>query len=206
MATLFCPSCSNLLVISSETGFNKWACNTCPYEFPITKQMTSRTRLERKQVDDVLGGEEMWKHADSTASKPSNPSLSAMAHVLRMDLFHGHVMRHDFTQFLLTIYAYAYPTCAVTCEKCEHGRAYFYQLQIRSADEPMTTCKPIYFPSSPWNFVTNPTIRIQSTGTSAPLTRGRDFCDFLNSPSSAVRAALTNGEKIEFTSGSSPRP
>ena len=69
MATLFCPSCSNLLVISAETGFNKWACNTCPYEFPITKQMTSRARLERKQVDDVLGGEEMWKHADSTASK-----------------------------------------------------------------------------------------------------------------------------------------
>lgn len=69
MATLFCPSCSNLLVISAETGFNKWACNTCPYEFPITKQMTSRTRLERKQVDDVLGGEEMWKHADSTAGK-----------------------------------------------------------------------------------------------------------------------------------------
>lgn len=69
MATLFCPSCSNLLIISADTGFNKWACNTCPYEFPITKQMTSRTRLERKQVDDVLGGEEMWKHADSIAGE-----------------------------------------------------------------------------------------------------------------------------------------
>lgn len=32
---------------------------------------------------------------------------------------------------------------AVTCDKCEHGRAYFYQLQIRSADEPMTTCKSL---------------------------------------------------------------
>jgi len=91
MATLFCPTCSNLLVISSETGYNKWACNTCPYEFPITKQMTSRTTLNRKQVDDVLGGVDM--HADTTAA---------------------------------------------TCEKCEHGRAYFYQLQTRSADEPMT--------------------------------------------------------------------
>jgi len=76
MATLFCPSCSNILVISAETGFNKWACNTCPYEFPITKQMTSRTRLERKQADDVLGGEEMWKHADSIASElPIHPSF-----------------------------------------------------------------------------------------------------------------------------------
>ncbi|KZT65836.1 hypothetical protein DAEQUDRAFT_746862 [Daedalea quercina L-15889] len=91
---LFCPNCANLLVISAETGYNKWACNTCAYEFPITKQMTSRTKMKRKVVDDVLGGEEMWKHADSTAA---------------------------------------------TCPKCDHGRAYFYQLQIRSADEPMTT-------------------------------------------------------------------
>ncbi|KAJ3860059.1 hypothetical protein EV359DRAFT_49888 [Lentinula novae-zelandiae] len=92
---LFCPTCANILVISSETGYNKWSCNTCPYEFPITKQMTSRIKLERKTVDDVLGGDEMWKHADSTLA---------------------------------------------SCEKCNNNKAYFYQLQIRSADEPMTTC------------------------------------------------------------------
>ncbi|KAF7293135.1 DNA-directed RNA polymerase subunit [Mycena chlorophos] len=92
---LFCPTCANLLIVSGEsTGYNKWACQSCPYEFPITKQMTSRTKLERKAVDDVLGGEEMWKHADATMA---------------------------------------------TCDKCNHDRAYFYQLQIRSADEPMTT-------------------------------------------------------------------
>ncbi|KAH7924535.1 hypothetical protein BV22DRAFT_1112764 [Leucogyrophana mollusca] len=91
---LFCPTCANLLVISAETGYNKWACNSCAYEFPISKQMTSRTKMKRKEVDDVLGGDEMWKHADSTAAQ---------------------------------------------CDKCNHGRAYFYQLQIRSADEPMTT-------------------------------------------------------------------
>jgi len=84
MATLFCPSCSNLLVISADTGFNKWACNTCPYEFPIKKQMTSRTRLERKQADDVLGGEEMWKHADSTAGEV--PFVSAMIKDPRLDV------------------------------------------------------------------------------------------------------------------------
>ncbi|EEB96222.1 hypothetical protein MPER_04676, partial [Moniliophthora perniciosa FA553] len=91
---LFCPTCANLLVVSSETGFNKWACNTCPYEFPITKQARSSTKLKRKEVDDVLGGDEMWKHADSTAA---------------------------------------------SCPRCNNGQAYFYQLQIRSADEPMTT-------------------------------------------------------------------
>ncbi|KLO13012.1 hypothetical protein SCHPADRAFT_828654 [Schizopora paradoxa] len=94
MFEVFCPTCSNCLVISAETGHNKWACNTCPYEFPITKQMTSRQRLQRKVVDDVLGGEAAWRDADQTT---------------------------------------------VTCPKCENNRAYFYQLQIRSADEPMTT-------------------------------------------------------------------
>jgi hypothetical protein len=29
-------------------------------------QMTSRTRLKRKQIDDVLGGDEAWVHADKT--------------------------------------------------------------------------------------------------------------------------------------------
>ncbi|KAI0030531.1 hypothetical protein K488DRAFT_54045 [Vararia minispora EC-137] len=93
---LFCPTCANILIISSETGYNKWACNTCAYEFPIAKQMTSRTRLQRKAVDDVLGGEDAWKNADSTNAFP--------------------------------------------CPKCDSPRAYYYQLQIRSADEPMTTC------------------------------------------------------------------
>ncbi|KAJ7058632.1 hypothetical protein C8F01DRAFT_1148815 [Mycena amicta] len=92
---LFCPTCSNLLTVSSETtGYNKFICNTCPYEFPISKQMTSRTKLVRKAVDDVLGGEEAWKDADKTMA---------------------------------------------SCPKCNNDKAYFYQLQIRSADEPMTT-------------------------------------------------------------------
>ncbi|TEB30449.1 hypothetical protein FA13DRAFT_1630671 [Coprinellus micaceus] len=100
---LFCPTCANLLVISAETGVNKWACNSCAYEFPITKQMTSRTRLKRKEIDDVLGGDEMWKHADQTQA---------------------------------------------SCDKCNFNAAYFYQLQIRSADEPMTTCEQNYLLSS----------------------------------------------------------
>ncbi|KAG6861857.1 hypothetical protein C0995_011154 [Termitomyces sp. Mi166 len=96
---LFCPTCANLLVISSETGYNKWACNTCAYEFPITKQvgiawlfgnpihsenrvyfqMTSRTKLKRKEIDDVLGGDEMWAHADKTMVYRYVPVLSAFS-------------------------------------------------------------------------------------------------------------------------------
>ena len=112
---LFCPNCANLLVISAETGLNKWACNTCVYEFPITKQMTSRTRLKRKQVDDVLGGDEMWAHADRT---------QGMYYMIDLPLL---VKVND--TFSLA-----------SCDKCNFNSAFFYQLQIRSADEPMTTC------------------------------------------------------------------
>ena len=78
--------------------------------------MTSRARLERKQVDDVLGGDDMWKHADSTAGACSS-----------------HVF-HPWTDKI-------HNSIQASCPKCDHGRAYFYMLQIRSADEPMTTCE-----------------------------------------------------------------
>ena len=48
--------------------------------------------LERKAIDDIMGGSEAWKNADQTDA---------------------------------------------TCPKCEAHRAYYQQLQIRSADEPM---------------------------------------------------------------------
>ncbi|TFL06668.1 hypothetical protein BDV98DRAFT_160501 [Pterulicium gracile] len=91
---LFCPNCANLLVIGDETGRNKWACQTCPYEFPIHKQHTSRTRYTVK---------------DAEALQDAFNDLDHM------------------------------PTAQVDCEKCGHGVANYMQLQIRSADEPMTT-------------------------------------------------------------------
>jgi DNA-directed RNA polymerase III subunit RPC11 len=74
--------------------------------------MTSRTHMKRKDVDDVLGGEDQWKHADSI-----------------MGLFRRRLLDCD-----------VHKQATAQCDKCEHDRAYFYQLQIRSADEPMTTC------------------------------------------------------------------
>lgn len=71
--------------------------------------------MKRKEADDVLGGEETWRDADSTAGQFLN-----------------------FTMYVLTWNTD--PRTIVTCDKCSHPRAYFYQLQIRSADEPMTTC------------------------------------------------------------------
>ncbi len=78
--------------------------------------MTARTKLKRKAIDDVLGGDEQWAHADQTlgtsAAKVSkyNEGPTNLQYVV------------------------------ASCDKCNFNSAYFYQLQIRSADEPMTTC------------------------------------------------------------------
>lgn len=34
-----CPYCANLLTIEDTGGQNKWACKTCPYEYPIEKNV-----------------------------------------------------------------------------------------------------------------------------------------------------------------------
>ncbi len=90
---LFCPFCANSLTIRKDDDMsqNVWGCRTCPYEYAIEGEVLERKRLPRKQVDDVMGGEDSWKNVDSTE---------------------------------------------VPCPKCEHDRAYFMQIQIRSADEP----------------------------------------------------------------------
>ncbi|KAJ7619520.1 hypothetical protein FB45DRAFT_1033372 [Roridomyces roridus] len=46
--------CANLLIVNdSPDGIKKWACQTCPYLFPIHKQYTSRIHLKRKTVGAV---------------------------------------------------------------------------------------------------------------------------------------------------------
>lgn len=67
--TFFCPTCSNMLLIGNDnaSGYN-WTCSTCPFIFPIQKQMTTRTPLPRKQVDDVMG-DKGWQNVDSTESE-----------------------------------------------------------------------------------------------------------------------------------------
>ncbi|KAG0012321.1 beta-adaptin [Entomortierella chlamydospora] len=90
----FCPTCSNLLLVQSDGAQQQLYCQTCPYIYPVVKTIVQRKTLDRKQVDDVLGGDEAWANVDKTDA---------------------------------------------SCPRCEHDRAYYMQIQTRSADEPMTT-------------------------------------------------------------------
>ena len=90
---LFCPFCGNTLLIEFLTNL-QWYCMTCPYVSPLQQAYRKVVPLQRKKVDDVLGGEDAWKNVDQTDA---------------------------------------------TCPTCGHERAFFIQIQIRSADEPSTT-------------------------------------------------------------------
>ena len=94
----FCPDCGNLLLVEhhSSDGFLgslRFCCQTCSYVSTVTDKISRKIPLDRKQVDDVLGGADAWDNVDQTATK---------------------------------------------CPLCSNGKAYFMQIQIRSADEPMT--------------------------------------------------------------------
>ena len=89
---MFCPYCGNLLLLGASEA--PLYCQTCKFKFSAPHKSVSRrvaSPIPKKQVDDVLGGDDAWRNVDSTDA---------------------------------------------TCPKCEHHRAYFMQIQIRSADEP----------------------------------------------------------------------
>ena len=89
---LFCPTCGNLLLVDTGAS-SQFFCQTCPYVYTITTKLSRKIKLNRKQVDDVLGGDEAWDNVDQSDA---------------------------------------------LCPHCAHGKAYYMQVQTRSADEPMT--------------------------------------------------------------------
>mmetsp|Transcript_21969 Transcript_21969/g.32739 ORF Transcript_21969/g.32739 Transcript_21969/m.32739 type:complete len:107 (+) Transcript_21969:74-394(+) len=61
----FCPTCSNSLLIEySSNGQYRFFCLTCPYVEEIKGTIRIRKLMNKKEVDDVLGGEDAWKNAD----------------------------------------------------------------------------------------------------------------------------------------------
>lgn len=145
---LFCPTCANLLVVSSETGYNKWACNSCPYEFPITKQvrrasLPSSHERSSRTIDDLA-------HEARAQSRRRRPRRRGDVETRRLDA--GCVPSPR-----LFSHAHIDIALVASCDKCNNDKAYFYQLQIRSADEPMTTCAcPFSLCSPQTNKLTRP--------------------------------------------------
>lgn len=77
--------------------------------------------MKRKEVDDVMGGEGAWDNVDQTEGiHPFSHNSSNPQHPWGLRL------TDDTT------------TAQCPSEDCGGTKAYFYMVQIRSADEPMT--------------------------------------------------------------------
>jgi DNA-directed RNA polymerase III subunit RPC11 len=63
---LFCPTCANLLLIEKTVSDFRFFCKTCPYIFLIEQPFEKAMYLEKKEVDDILGGKDAWKDVDKT--------------------------------------------------------------------------------------------------------------------------------------------
>lgn len=94
-------------------GQNRFECLTCPYHFVINKRYYERKYMKKKEEEDILGGKGAWDNVDKTEGRIVPEA-------------NGSGQKTD--------------RRTVQCpnEKCRNDEAYWYQLQIRSADEPMT--------------------------------------------------------------------
>ena len=65
----FCPICGNLLLIEEGTEGMRFCCPTCPYLHNIQKRYSSKAKSKKKEVDDVLGGQDAWDNVDRTSAR-----------------------------------------------------------------------------------------------------------------------------------------
>ncbi|XP_005870471.1 PREDICTED: DNA-directed RNA polymerase III subunit RPC10 [Myotis brandtii] len=134
---LFCPGCGNGLIVEEGQRCHRFACNTCPYN-PALESVPPqclhpgyRRSLPR---GSVLAGAPfavvtaaaravlLPPESDEPVTNRKYPKLKEVDDVLGGAAAWENV-----------------DSTAEPCPKCEHPRAYFMQLQTRSADEPMTT-------------------------------------------------------------------
>lgn len=137
-----CPSCSNMLTILPHptTNQNSFQCPTCPYQMPLSQKFFERKTYAHAQsageTGEILGGEESWKNVDRTDGESSRARRRGRE-------VHDEAPWCDARRGKCEAKARLNPSLTwdflATCPKCEAKQAYFRQVQIRSADEPMTS-------------------------------------------------------------------
>lgn len=121
-------------------GVNRFECRTCPYEDIIgDRSYYEKTEMKQKEVEDVFGGANEFANADSVGSKLQSHSSWDLPRI-----FSGPARGN--VQLTALFFFFFLPAAQCPAENCNGDRAYFFQLQIRSADEPMTTFLKVGLP------------------------------------------------------------
>lgn len=126
-------------------GKNRFECRSCPYQYVLDKRYYERTMMKRKEVEDIMGGKGSWDNVDKTNG-----------------IYLGTRHKSDEPDLGLVLTG-----VIVQCpnERCNNNEAFFYLLQIRSADEPMTA----FYKVCSWNFKGNGILRFGEIVGSAKL-------------------------------------
>ncbi|NXV95434.1 RPC10 polymerase, partial [Calonectris borealis] len=119
---LFCPACGNVLVAEEGPRCHRFACTTCPYVRNVTRKGPGR-----RGARAGAGGRRGAGRGPLTGGVPQVTSRKYPRLKEVDDVLGGAAAWENVD------------STAEPCPKCEHPRAYFMQIQTRSADEPMTT-------------------------------------------------------------------
>lgn len=140
LTSVVCPCCSNTLTVSRApydqdepdypNGRNRLECRTCPYQFLLDKRYYERKEMKRKEVEDVIGGKGSWDNVDQTDGRFTICTLEESET--------RKLWKPSCRPYALLLTRLESPAQCPSAE-CEGARAFYYQVQIRSADEPMTT-------------------------------------------------------------------
>ena len=107
-------------------------CRTCAYNYGLSTSLYERKTMKRKEVEDVLGGKEAWENVDKTSGKQDDEN---QVDVIR-----------DWPPNVGDHHPADSTTVQCPRDDCDGSEAFFYQVQIRSADEPMTTFYKVLLP------------------------------------------------------------
>lgn len=156
----FCPPCGNLLLLEHVGGNLRFYCQTCPYVYKLKATVCSEVPLEHKEVDDVLGGAEAWKNADQTDAvcragrlpyrhrarlpRPYCSHIAALVALASTELSKVHQPKSILPAVRTLPLENRLNQCATLADmraarSCFVPPPHVRRLQIRSADEPMTT-------------------------------------------------------------------
>ena len=112
----FCIHCFNILLIKELEEKMAFYCPMCPYVRKIRNKLVKVTEFAPKKVEEPsVDINEI--SSSKTMGKLAMPSLAHIIIFLKSN----------------------HPSFSAVCPKCSFSEAYFFQLQIRSADEPMTS-------------------------------------------------------------------
>jgi len=90
------------------TNILRFCCATCPFIHKISKAYKTNVKIKKKEVDDVLGGEEAWANVDRTEAQcpacKHNVAYFLQIQIRLVLLFYFNNYYHYIFNILLNLY------------------------------------------------------------------------------------------------------